>query len=126
MPLDNKGREIMDPMPAKLSVRRGRTQGLVDEVRRVVQQMHHEAERMEADSEADMRDFDIPDEEFPRSPHELFVETEEYGLLLDDIQRFAREKRSAGKPNAPEGRDQAADPAKPVPPSSDEPKAPKK
>lgn len=92
--LDKKGREIVDPTPSNLNVRRQRMVGLSDQMRQIVTQMRHEAVQAENDSLEDDKDFDIEDDE-PRSPHELFVETEEYSMLLDDIVEFARKSRGA-------------------------------
>lgn len=91
---DKKGREVMDPRPAMPTIRRERMQSLSDQMRSVVQQMHFEALAAEEESEEDQRDFDVEDDKFPRSPHELFVETPEYDLLLSDIEEF-KKKRAA-------------------------------
>lgn len=99
--LDDKGREIMDSRPARPAIRREKMQSLSDQMRSVVLQMRHEAQMAENDSEEDMRDFDVDDDSFPRSPHELFVETPEYDMLVEDIRQYAdkrkEEKLSAEK-----------------------------
>lgn len=96
--LDEKGREVMDPRPAMPTIRRERMQSLSDQMRSVVQQMHLEARLAAEDSKEDEADFDVDDDTFPRSPHELFTETPEYELLLSDIEEFKRQKaaRDAG------------------------------
>lgn len=96
--LDGKGREVMDPRPAAPSIRRERMQSLSDQMRSVVQQMHFEAQMAAEESEEDLRDFDVEDDSFPRSPHELFMDTPEYEMLLDDLAEFKRAKaaRDAG------------------------------
>jgi hypothetical protein len=98
--LDKKGREIVDPVPSNVSVRRQKMVSLSDQMRTVVQQMRHEALQAEEDSLDDERDFDLPDDE-PRSPHELFVETEEYEMLLDDIAAYSRSQKLASAPPPP-------------------------
>lgn len=95
--LDKKGREIVDPTPSNVSVRRQKMVTLSDQMRSVVHQMRHEASLAEEDSLDDEKDFDLPDDE-PRSPHELFVETEEYGMLLDDIAAFSKARKESAPP----------------------------
>lgn len=123
--LDSRGREVLDTEPARSSVRRQKMIGLSDQMRQIVTQMRHEAVQAEADSEEDDRDFDLPDDE-PRSPHELFVETPEYEMLLDDIAEFSRKKRAAEpedeKPTSPRkttGKPAAAKKGNPPPAAPD-------
>lgn len=99
--LDARGREIMDSRPARPAIRREKMQSLSDQMRSVVLQMRHEAQMAEQDSDEDLQDFDVDDDTFPRSPHELFVETPEYDILVNDIREFADKKKSdALKPSA--------------------------
>jgi len=95
--LDKRGREVLDTEPSRPSVRRQKMVSLSDQMRQTVMQMRHEAVQAEEDSLEDERDFDLPDDE-PRSPHELFVESPEYEMLLDDISSYAKNKNSAEKP----------------------------
>lgn len=104
--LDEKGREIVDPTPSRINVRRHKMVGLSDQMRQTVMQMRHEAAMAERDSLEDEKDFDLPDDE-PRSPHELFVETPEYEMFLDDIGQFAKRQREKAASTPP------ARPAKP-------------
>lgn len=108
--LDKRGAEIVDPTPSKLNVRRHKMVSLSDQMRQTVMQMRHEALQAENDSAEDEKDFDLPDDE-PRSPHELFVETPEYEMFLDDIVEFARKKRAA-PPSPPEPTPEAKRPPK--------------
>lgn len=108
--LDDKGREIVDPTPSRIDVRRHKMVGLSDQMRQTVMQMRHEAAMAERDSLEDEKDFDLPDDE-PRSPHELFVESPEYEIFLDDIQTFARKKKEEAA--AEEDAKKTPSPAKP-------------
>lgn len=114
--LDKNGREVVDPTPSPLNLRRHKMVGLSDQMRQTVMQMRHEAAMAEADSENDEKDFDLEDDE-PRSPHELFVETPEYEMLLDDIAEYGRKVKRAAEP-----KDENSDPA----PSTGKPPAAKK
>lgn len=89
--LDKRGREVLDTEPARVSVHRQKMVSLSDQMRQTVLQMRHEAMQAENDSLDDEKDFDIEDDE-PRSPHELFVESPEYQMFMDDIQEFARKQ----------------------------------
>lgn len=120
--MDKRGREILDTEPARTSVRRQKMVSLSDQMRQTVMQMRHEAVQAENDSVDDEKDFDLPDDE-PRSPHELFVDTPEYGMFLDDIAAFARDKKEkpAEKPAPTENQKPAEKGKKPpaAPPSPD-------
>lgn len=123
--LTKDGKEIMDSKPAAPTIRRERAQSLSDQMRSVVMQMQYEALQAESDSEDDMRDFDVEDDQFPRSPHELFVESPEYQTFIDDIERFAKDRKgkkadeeSATKPTPAEPK-QPSKAAKPPKEDSD-------
>lgn len=94
--IDERGREVADPRPAAPTVRRERAQGLADQMRSVVRQMQYEAEMAQRDSEDDDRDFDVEDENFPKSPHELFMESPEFDVLMEDLSKFANKRKAAG------------------------------
>lgn len=122
--LDDRGREVLDKTASNISVRREKMVGLNDQMRQVVQQMRHEAIQAEQDSLDDEKDFDLPDDE-PRSPHELFAETEEYSMLLDDIATYSRNKKEAVKNPPPPEKPKAAEKAE-EPPAAPEEKKGKK
>lgn len=102
--IDAKGREIMDDTPAAPTVRREKAQSLADTMRGVVRQMQYEASMAQEESEDDARDFDVEEDSFPKSPHELFQESPEYEILLEDLERFgkARRERLAKQAERPE------------------------
>lgn len=118
--MDARGREVLDTAPSVVSVRKQKMVSLSDQMRQTVLQMRHEAVQAENDSLDDEKDFDIPDDE-PRSPHELFVESPEYEMFLDDISEFARKKNSA-----PPAEPLAGAEAPKSPPEPTEPDAPVK
>lgn len=121
--LTKRGKEVVDPTPSRTSVRRQKMVSLSDQMRQTVIQMRYEAVQAEADSEEDDLDFHIEDDE-PRSPHELFVESPEYGYLLDDIAEFAQNKKTAEKTPTPESL-KTAEPQK-EPPAAPDPEKGKK
>lgn len=123
--LNKRGAEVVDPTPSNVSVRRQKMVTLSDQMRQTVHQMRHEAVQAENDSLDDERDFDLPDDE-PRSPHELFVETEEYSMLLDDIVEFSKKPKPAEPKIPPTTENQKPAETDPEPPAAMEPKKGKK
>lgn len=109
--LDKRGREVLDTEPARTSVRRQKMISLTDQMRQTVLAMRHEAAQAEDDSANDEIDFKIEDDE-PRSPYELFVETPEYEMMLEDISAFAKNTK-AEKPTPPAKPTEAKSPPTP-------------
>lgn len=102
--LDKDGNEILDPTPVALPVRFQRPPSLVDDVRRLVaQEMSRVAMDQDFDSFEDADDFDIDDDDQPRSRHEL-------------PENYPPVKGFDFKPKPPEVKEEPKPPAEPIPP----------
>lgn len=112
--LDKDGREIADPVPAQPTIDHERKQGMVEQMRSVVREFHNELLNQQEDTVEDERDFqEFVDQEEMRSPYELFRDSPEYDLLLDDLKAFDKSEKAKKKAAAKEAA------ARPKPPAAE-------
>lgn len=104
---DEKGREILDPTPVAIPVAFSRPPSIAEQVQRLVRS-HLNAIAAEQGKESfeEADDFDVGDDDFPRSPHELSQDQDleppfTRGRLEQEFMQFLQQRSLKTKQETP-------------------------